>query len=155
MKGRTLLRLINFYPPYLGAGVRVRRIAPDLRSFEVELKLRFWNRNYVGSHFGGSLYSMCDPFFMLILIESLGRGYEVWDKSATIRFRRPGRSTVRASFKLTDEQINEIRSAADRDGRTEPHLTVQVVDDKGELIAEVEKILSVRKKAPRTERAAG
>lgn len=149
MNRRSLLRLFNIYPPYLGAGVRVRKIAPDFRSFEVEMKLRFWNRNYVGSHFGGSLYSMCDPFYMLILIENLGRGYEVWDKSASIRFRRPARSTVRAVFALTEAQIAEIARAADEHGKTEPHLTVQVVDESGTVVAEVEKVLSVRKKEAR------
>jgi Domain of unknown function (DUF4442) len=85
-----MIRLLNLYPPYIGAGVRVKT-SPDLRTFEVRMRLRWWNRNVEGTHFGGSLYSMCDPFFMMILIEALGGGYVVWDKSATIRFRRPRR----------------------------------------------------------------
>ena len=72
---RRTMRLLSLYPPYLGAGVRVTRVSDDLRTFEVEMKLRFYNRNYVGTHFGGSLYSMCDPFYMLILLEALGRDY--------------------------------------------------------------------------------
>lgn len=150
MKRRWLLKLLNVYPPYLGAGVRVRSVSPDYRRFEVEMKLRFWNRNYVGSHFGGSLYSMCDPFFMLILIESLGRGYEVWDKSATIRYRRPGRSTVRAVFELGEEQIQAIRREADERGRCEPRVCAQVVDLEGQVVAEVDKVLCVRKRESRS-----
>jgi len=150
LKRRTLLRLINFYPPYLGAGVKVVRISPDLRTFEVEMRLRFWNRNYVGSHFGGSLYTMCDPFYMLILIESLGRDYEVWDKAATIRFRRPGRSTVRATFHVSEEEVEEIRRQADEQGKVEPRFSIEVVDTEGNVVAEVEKLLSVRKKEPKT-----
>jgi len=140
-----LLRLMNLYPPFLGAGVRVRPGA-DLSSFDVRMKLAFWNRNYVGTQFGGSLYSMCDPFYMLILLEALGPGYLVWDKAATIRFRRPGRGAVRAHFEIPPERIAEIRAAADRDGKVEPVLVARILDEQGELVAEVEKVLSVRRR---------
>ena len=85
---------VNLYPPFLGAGVRVVRIGLDLASFDVRMRLVWWNKNLVGTHFGGSLYAMCDPFFMWILVEQLGRDFIVWDKSAQIRFRRPGRGTI-------------------------------------------------------------
>jgi acyl-coenzyme A thioesterase PaaI-like protein len=140
-----LLRLMNLYPPYLGAGIRVRS-SPDLRTFDVRMRLSPLNRNYVGTHFGGSLYSMCDPFFMLILFEALGPGYVVWDKAATIRFRRPGRGTVHARFHLPEERIAEVRAAANRDGKTEPVFSTEVVDEAGEVVAEIEKRLYVRKK---------
>jgi acyl-coenzyme A thioesterase PaaI-like protein len=140
-----MMRLLSLYPPYLGAGVRVHAAA-DLRTFEVRMKLSRFNRNYVGTQFGGSLYSMCDPFFMLILAEALGRGYIVWDKAATIRFRRPGRGTVRATFHIPPERIAEIRAAADAQGKIEPTFEVAVLDDAGEVVAEVEKLLYVRKK---------
>jgi len=146
---RRLLHLISFYPPYLGAGIRVSHIGEGYRTFVVRMKLSFFNRNYVGTHFGGSLYSMCDPFYMLILIENLGRGYEVWDKSASIRFRRPGRGTVTARFHLSEEEIEEIRQTADREGKAEPRLSVDVVDEQGEVVAQVEKLLHVRKKERR------
>ena len=148
---RWLIRLLSLYPPYLGAGVRVKASA-DLRAFEVRMKLRWWNRNYVGTQFGGSLYSMCDPFFMLALADALGRGYIVWDKAATIRFRRPGRGTVRATFHISQEKIDEIRAAADAQGKVEPTFTVNVLDDKGEVVAEVEKLLYVRLVNPRSDR---
>lgn len=140
-----LLRLLSLYPPYLGAGVRVKA-SPDLRTFEVRMKLRFWNRNYVRTHFGGSLYTMCDPFFMLILFNALGKGYIVWDKEATIRFRRPGRGTVRATFHIPPERVAEIKAAADAQGKVEPVFKAQVLDDRGEVVAEVEKLLYVRRK---------
>jgi len=140
-----MIRLLNLYPPYIGAGVRVK-VAPDLRTFEVRMKLRFWNRNYVGTHFGGSLYAMCDPFFMLILMEALGRGYVVWDKAAAIRFLRPGRGTVKATFHIPQERIDEIRAAADAGGKVEPTFEVRVVDEQGQVVAEVEKLLYVRRK---------
>src|SRR5215469_15139021 len=110
---RRLYRRINFYPPYLGAAVRVTRIADDFRDAEVEMPLRFYNRNYVGTHFGGSLYSMCDPFYMLMLIHVLGPGYTVWDKAASIRFKKPGKGVMKATFHLSEEKIVQIRAAAD------------------------------------------
>jgi acyl-coenzyme A thioesterase PaaI-like protein len=140
-----LIRRLSFYPPYLGAGIRVRA-APDLRTFTVRMGLHRWNRNYVGTHFGGSLYTMCDPFFMLILFEALGNGYVVWDKEATIRFRRPGRGKVSATFHIPQERIDEIRTAADAGGKVEPTFRAEVIDEAGELIAEVEKLLYVRRK---------
>lgn len=140
-----LLRLLNVYPPYLGAGVRVKA-SPDLHTFEVRMKLRFWNRNYVGTHFGGSLYTMCDPFFMLILMNALGRAYIVWDKEATIRFRRPGRGTVRATFHIPPEKVEEIKAEADIQRKVEPVFKAEIVDEQGEVVAEIEKLLYVRRK---------
>lgn len=110
------------------------------------MKLRFWNRNYVGTHFGGSLYSMVDPFYMLMLIENLGRDYIVWDKAASIRFRRPGRGKVTASFRLSAEQIEEIRQGLKSEEKVEPTFVVEIKDEAGTVIAEVQKVLHVRKK---------
>ncbi len=146
MKKSSLLRAINFWPPFLGAGIRVKQIRPDWKAIEVELKLRFWNRNYVGTQFGGSLYAMTDPFYMLMLMHHLGPDYVVWDKAATIRFRNPGRGSVSAEFRLSDAQIHEIREKLEAEDRFEPTFTVQVKDEAGTLIAEVEKVLHVKKK---------
>lgn len=115
----------------------------------MEMKLRLWNRNYVGTHFGGSLYSMVDPFYMLMLIENLGPDYIIWDKAATIRFRRPGRGKVTASFRLSDAQIEEIRQRLETDEKMEPVFLAEIKDETGTVIAEVEKVLYVRKKKPR------
>jgi len=149
---RLFFRWLGLYPPYLGAGIRVVSVSKDLRVFDVRMKLRFWNRNYVGTHFGGSLYAMCDPFFMLALIEALGPDYVVWDKAATIRFRRPGRGEVRARFHVPDERVEEIRRAADAAPKVEPAFRCEVLDEAGEVVAEVEKTLHVRRRSPPEER---
>jgi len=144
---RHFRTLLNLWPPFLGAGIRVKRFGPGLREVDVEMKLRRWNRNYVGTHYGGSLYSMADPWFMLMLIENLGRGYIVWDKAASIRFRKPGRGLVRAKFRLTEEQIQEIRDALETQEKIDRTFTVEVKDESGTVIAEVQKVIHVKRKA--------
>jgi acyl-coenzyme A thioesterase PaaI-like protein len=146
MTARKLKRLLRFYAPYLGAGVRVTHIADDFLTVHVEMPLRFYNRNYVGTHFGGSLYSMCDPFYMLMLINILGPEYIVWDKSAAIRFKRPGKGTVKAVFQIPAERVVEIKSAADANGKVEPQFQVLVMDEEGQIVAEIDKLLYVRRK---------
>ena len=146
--------IMNLWPPFLGAGIRVTRLQPDWRAIDVEMKMRFWNANFVGTHYGGSLYSMTDPFYMLMLIENLGRDYIVWDKSASIRFRKPGKGKMRASFRLSEEQIEAIRQQLQTQEKVEPTFTVQVTDEAGELVAEVQKLLHVRKKAGAAKRQA-
>ena len=137
---------MNVWFPFLGAGIRVTRLDADWKAIDVEMKLRSWNSNYVGTHYGGSLYSMTDPFYMLMLIENLGRDYIVWDKSATIRFRKPGQGTVTARFRLSDVQIAAIRQQLETEDRVQPTFRVEVQDERDEVVAEVEKMLHVRKK---------
>ncbi len=137
-------RLINFYPPLLGAGIRSRIV--DERTIHVEMKLTALNRNIVGVHFGGSLYSMCDPWFMLILMRALGPDYIVWDKASNIRFVSPGRGTVKAVFQIPQERVDEIRSVADRGGKIEPMFSADVLDEQGQVVVHVEKLLYVRRK---------
>src|SRR5579871_1630193 len=144
-------RWINFYPPFLGAGIRVRHIAADMKAFDVEMKLRWWNANYVGTQFGGSLFSMTDPFYMLMVLANLGSDYVVWDKAATIRYRKPGKGTVRAEFRLTDAQLDDIRDKLKTLPKYDAIFNVEVKDEQGIVIADVEKILHVRKKE-RTQR---
>jgi acyl-coenzyme A thioesterase PaaI-like protein len=145
-----LHRWINLWPPFLGAGIRVKRIAPDMKAIDVEMKLRWWNANYVGTHFGGSLFAMTDAFYMLMLMANLGRDYIVWDKAASIRYRKPGRSTVRAEFRLTDAQLDDIREKLKTLPKYEPTFTIDIKDEQGIVIAEVEKLLYVKRKdAPR------
>jgi acyl-coenzyme A thioesterase PaaI-like protein len=138
--------LLNLYPPYLGANIRLRRAGSHAERFEVEMRLRAWNQNYFGTHFGGSLYSMCDPFFALILTENLGDGYVVWDKAATIRFLRPARGLVRVCFEIPRERLAEVRQAADTRGRTELELTTDIVDEAERPVARVLKVLSVQRR---------
>ena len=139
-------RLLNMYPPYLGAGVRIEHISEDYRDVVVSVKLRWYNRNYVGTHFGGSLASMTDPFFMLMLINILGKDYVVWDQAARIRFIRPGRGRVVASFHLSQEQIDEIYVQT-RDGAVfRPEYEVEILDDLGKVVTKVAKQEYIRKK---------
>lgn len=144
----ALRRWITFWPPFLGAGIRVKRIAPDMKAVDVEMKLRWWNANYVGTQFGGSLFAMTDAFYMLMLMANLGGDYIVWDKAATIRYRKPGKGTVRAEFRLSDGQIEDICEKLKTLPKYEPTFIVEVKDDSGVVIAEVKKLLHVRKKAP-------
>jgi len=147
-KAHALRRSINFWPPFLGAGIRVKHIAPDMKAVDVEMKLRWWNANYVGTHFGGSLFAMTDAFYMLMLMANLGRDYIVWDKAASIRYRKPGRGMVRAEFRLTDAQLDDIREKLKSLPKYEPTFKVEVKDEQGTVIAEVEKLIYVRKKEP-------
>jgi hypothetical protein len=146
LKKSTILKFMSFWPPFFGAGIRVKHISKDFRSITVEMKKRWWNSNYVGTHFGGSLYAMTDPFYMLMLLENLGREYIVWDKSARIQFKNPGRGTVRAHFTLTEERLVEIRRLALEQDKVEPIFLVEVLGEQGEVIAIVEKLLYVRRK---------
>jgi hypothetical protein len=140
-----MLRAINIWPPMAGAGIRVKW-SPDHKAVDVEMKLRFWNRNYVGTHYGGSLYSMADPFYMLMLMENLGRDYIVWDKAASIRFRKPGKGRVKAEFRLTDAQLDEIREKLKIQEKFEPTFLVEVKDETGDVVAEVQKVIYIRRK---------
>jgi hypothetical protein len=142
----SIFKLLSYWPPYLGSGIYIKEISPNFRFIQVEMNLRIWNKNYVGTHFGGSLYSMCDPFYMLMLIANLGPNYTVWDKSASIHFRSPGRRKVIAEFHLSSEEIENIKNEADTKYKSEPIFHVQVMDCMGTLVAEIEKTLYVKKK---------
>ena len=134
----------NWFPAYRGTGGRIEYIAADWQEVRVRLPLNRRTRNYVGTIFGGSLYGALDPIYMIMLIKLLGPGYEVWDKAASIRFRRPGRSTLRATFKLDDQALDAIKAEVERDGRYEARYTVDLRDAQGEVAASCEKVLSVR-----------
>ena len=146
MRQRFLEKVINYYGPFLGAGVKLKHMSKDFRECQVEMKLTFYNKNYMGTQFGGSLYAMTDPWYMLMLIKNLGDGYIVWDKAATINFRKPGRGKVRAEFKITQEVIDEIRALLETQTKMDKVFKVEVKDETGKLIADVDKVLYIRKK---------
>ena len=146
MKPAHLRFVMNLYPPLIGAGIRITHISDDYLAIDVRMRLSRFNRNYVGTQFGGSLYSMTDPFYMLMLMQHLAKDHIVWDQAARIDFLRPGRGTVHARFRLTHDQIQAIREAAATGKATRPELVVDVVDDAGEVIARVHKTLYVRLK---------
>jgi acyl-coenzyme A thioesterase PaaI-like protein len=144
---RLLRTFMNLWPPFIGAGIRVRAIAPDFREVRVEMNLGVGNRNYSGTHFGGSLYAMTDPFFALMVHHNLPRGYMVWDKAGSIDYLAPGRGRVSATLALMQADIDTIvhMTAA---GDKHLHLfKVDVVDREGLVVAKVEKIVYVRRKA--------
>ena len=146
MNAGLLRRGMRWWPPFLGAGIRVRSISDDFRDARVELRLGLLNRNYVGTHFGGSLYTMTDPFFMIMLLHNLGGEYVVWDKSGSIEYVAPGRGIVSAHFRLTEERIAEIKAQAAGGDKVLPEFAVDVTDEAGGLVARVRKILYVRLK---------
>lgn len=146
MRASRLRRLLNWWPPFACSGIRVEHIADDYREVRVALHPRWYNRNYVGSHFGGSLFAMADPFFMLMLLHALGKGYIVWDKSASIDFLKPGRGVVRAHFQLDNETLDRLRQSADRDGRATEWFNADIVDSDAQVVARVRKQLYVRAK---------
>ncbi len=138
---------LNVYPPYLGAGIWVERVSQDWLELDVSMKLRWYNRNAVGTHFGGSLYAMVDPHLMLLLMGALGDDYVVWDQSAGIDFRKPGKGRVHAQIRLSHEVLEEIRGNTAAGEPFRPRFDLQVVDAAGDLVARVHKTLYVRRKA--------
>jgi len=146
MNAKSIKFLMNIYPPYLGAGIRVQRISADYREAVVTMKLHWYNRNYVGTHFGGSLGAMVDPFFMLMLINVLGEEYIVWDQEAAIKFIRPGQGRVEARFHLNQEQIDEIIAQTQSGAVFRPEYSVDIVDEEGKIVAQAKKREYIRKK---------
>ena len=141
-----LVRGMHLWPPFLGAGIRLRRMSEDFREAEVELRLGRLNRNAVGTQFGGSLFAMTDPFYAIMLMRNLGREYLVWDKAASIEYLAPGRGTVRARFELTEARLAEIRARAAGGERVLPEFDTDIVDAKAEVIAHVHRTVYVRLK---------
>jgi acyl-coenzyme A thioesterase PaaI-like protein len=137
--------LINFYPPFLFSGIRIREISKDYRYFKVETKLTWYNRNYVGTQFGGTLFSMTDPFYMLMLINNLGKGYIVWDKSSTIEFIKPGTTSVFAEFKLNEKILEEIKKETLKNGKQFVDFEIDIYDIKKDIVAKVYKTIYVKK----------
>jgi acyl-coenzyme A thioesterase PaaI-like protein len=134
----------NFFPAYRGTGARITYIAADFREVRLKLPLSWRTRNYVGTIYGGSLYGAVDPIYMIMLIKTLGPGYAVWDKSATIHFKKPGRETLFARFVLADEEIATIRRLTET-APTNRVYTVELANAAGLVHATVEKTVYIRK----------
>ncbi len=149
MKPSLLRRGINLWPPFLFTGIRVREISDDWRQARVELKHSRFNSNYVGTHFGGSLFAMTDPFWMLLLMRLLGRDYYVWDRRGEIEFVKPGRGTVRTEFRVEDSVLEEIRSATADGGKYLHWFENDILDTQGDVVARARKQVYVRRKPDR------
>ena len=154
-----LKSILNWWPPFWGAGIRVVEIQNDFRYARVQMPLRFYNQNYVGVHFGGSLYAMCDPFYMLLLINVLNNttktsgkksgDFIVWDKAASIEYVKPGIGTMTAEFRITDEILNSIY-AMKPNTKQFIDLTVNVTDEKGDIVAKLIKTEYIKRKPDET-----
>ena len=150
---RLFRLIINCWPPYLGAAITVTHIAQDWRTIRVAMKLTWYNRNYVNSHFGGNLFAMTDPFFMLMLLRNLGRDYIVWDTAAKIAFLAPGRGRVTAHFQLEPERIAAIIAKAASGEKLLERFRIDIHNEQGERVASVKKTLYIKRKGVKKEEA--
>jgi len=147
---KLLKRMLNIYPPYIGAGVKVDYISEDWKELHVSMALRWYNRNAVGTHFGGSLYAMIDPHLMLLLMQLLGKDYLVWDKSAAIEFVKASKKKVRSMIRVSDEALAEIRRNTVNGDKYFAEFLLEIKDADDELVARVMKVIYVRRKMHRS-----
>jgi acyl-coenzyme A thioesterase PaaI-like protein len=143
---RWLLWLWNFWPPFVGAGIRLTAIRRDLMGLEVNLKNRMWTRNPMGTQFGGAIFAMTDPFYVGIFRLHLDRDILVWDKAATIRFKSPSRAQLRAVFRITPEELIEVRKGMLVNDQLDWTKTVEITEASGKVVAVVDKTLAFRRK---------
>ncbi len=138
--------LWNFWPPFFGAGIKIDSVSADFMRVRMRLKKRFWNRNLVGTQYGGSIYSMVDPIYMAMLLQHLRKDCIVWDKSASVRFRKPGKSDLLAEFELTSQDLAGIRLRLESEPKIDWERQILIKDTEGNTVAEVNKIIHIRKK---------
>ncbi|MGD8150636.1 DUF4442 domain-containing protein [Ornithinimicrobium sp. Y1694] len=143
---RTLQHGMNAWPPFLFSGIRIQKMSSDFRHVRVRLRRLPTTTNYVGTLFGGSIFAMTDPFWMLMILRNLGPEYVVWDKAAEIEFVSPGRASVTATFDLTDEHLAELREAAAGGQKVLRWFETDVRTDDGTVVARVRKQIYVRRK---------
>lgn len=136
----------NWWPSYRGTGARITYISPEMDEIHTRIKLTWRTRNYVGTLFGGSMFAMADPIYMVILIRHLGNDYVVWDKSASIRFIRPGTGRVRGIFRVGPEEIARIKAEVDLDKERDYTYVTELINEEGKVVAEVEKLLYIARK---------
>ena len=138
--------VMNLWPTYRFAGIRIERIAPDWTEVDVRLRVRGLARNAVGTAFGGSLFAMGDPFLMLMAMKQLGPGYVVWDKQASIDFVKPGRGTVRGHFRLDPAEVERMRKETADGDKYLPWFEDVLVDESGDVVARLRRQPYVRRK---------
>ncbi len=145
-KSKWFRFVFNHFPAYRGSGGRVVYVSADHKEVKIKLPLNWRTRNYVGTIYGGSIYASIDPIYMLMLMKILGKGYTVWDKAAKIRFRKPGRETLYADFRLDDAEIDEIKRLTETERSIDRIYLVELKDKHGAVHAEIEKTLYIAKK---------
>lgn len=145
-------QFMNWYPMYFGTGGKILFWSGDSREVHLRLRRNLWTYNYVGTIFGGSMFAAADPFYMLMLLRILGNKYVVWDKTGSIRFRKPGRQTLYARFEITDEQLATVRQAVATNGQTEQTFTLQWLDANGVVHAQIERLCYIADKQHYEER---
>jgi len=146
LKTRLMRWRFNFFPAFRRTGGRITYISSDWREVHIKLPLNWKTRNYVGTIFGGSIYAAIDPIYMVMFIKLLGPDYIVWDKSAQIWFKRPGRSILHARFKIEDHELNAIREELETKIKLERTYRVEVLDEKEKVCAVIDKVLYFRKR---------
>lgn len=144
---KYLFYLWNFWPPFLGAGIKIDTVSADFSHVRMRLKRRFWNRNIVGTQYGGSIYSMVDPIYMTMMLVRFQKEYIIWDKAASIRFKKPGKTDLTADFRLSKDDFDEIRKRLSTEAKIDWERQIQVKDHSGEVIAEVTKVIHIRNKS--------
>lgn len=142
----TFRRILNFFPPFLGMGLRIKEFSDDWTVCRVELKLNRLNRNQQGTAFGGSIGAMSDAFFALLLMHQLGPEYHVWDKAAEIEYVSPGVATVYGRFEVPREVAEQIRAEAESGQKVLPWFEADLTMADGTVVARVRRQLYVRKK---------
>ena len=146
LNSRLVKFIMNFWPPLLLTGIKVTSISKDFSKISVKMSLRFYNKNYVGVHFGGSLYAMTDPFYMIMVMKALGPNYYVWDYAAEIDFIKPGKGAVYCDFSLSEGDVHDIEiNTADGEKYIKDFL-VSIIDDENKIIAKVKKKIYIKLK---------
>jgi acyl-coenzyme A thioesterase PaaI-like protein len=153
MKASRLRRVMNWWPPFLFSGMHITKMSDDFRHVVVELRSHWYNKNYVGTHFGGSLFAMTDPFWMIMVLRNLGNDYLVWDKAAEIEFIKPGKGLVRAEFILHEDALASIKNATTGNDKHLQWFTVEVLDAQNEVVARVKKLVYARRKQRQSAKA--
>ena len=143
----ALLYAWNFWPPFVGAGIVITRISPDFRQVEAKLKKRPWTANYFGTQYGGSIFSLTDPFYPVMLFMYANNRWVIWDKAAAVRYLKPGRTDLTATFILDDDTIHHVETTLAKAGKMELTKTIQIKDKEGDVVAEIDRVIYIRDKA--------
>ena len=137
----------NLSPMYRRSTGRIVKVSDDLLQVNVRIKLSYKNSNYVGSIFGGSLFSATDPIFMIQLLNILDESYVVWDKAATIKFKRPAKENCYVDFIFTKDEIAQIKKDVSQNNEIDLVKNITITNkDKTVVFAEVSKTIYVANK---------